>query len=83
MDKCREMVCETRAVLFSYKAPFSARTVFQCLEVFNETATEVQFLGHQMHVHFVAMIGLANEMVEREQRMKESIQKAQIQDAEQ
>jgi transposase InsO family protein len=45
-------------------------------------------LGHQKHVHFVAMIGLANEMerIEREQRMeelKESIQKARIQDDEQ
>jgi hypothetical protein len=40
-------------------------------------------LEHQKHVHFVAIIGPANGMVEREQRMKESIQKARIQDAEQ
>ena len=45
-------------------------------------------LGHQKHVHFVAMIGLANELerIEREQIMeelKESIQKARIQDDEQ
>ena len=45
-------------------------------------------LGHQKHVHFVAMIGLANELehIEREQRMeelKESIQKARIHDEQQ
>jgi len=45
-------------------------------------------LGHQKHVHFVAMIGLTNELerIEREQRMeelKESIQKARIHDDEQ
>ncbi|KAN0074061.1 hypothetical protein V8E54_007998 [Elaphomyces granulatus] len=28
IDKSREIVCRTKAALFSYKAPFSARTVF-------------------------------------------------------
>jgi hypothetical protein len=28
MDKCRQIVCETRAVLFSYKAPFSRTNGF-------------------------------------------------------
>jgi ABC-type Na+ transport system ATPase subunit NatA len=45
-------------------------------------------LGHQKHVHFIAMIGLANELerIEREQRMeelKESIQKTRIHDEQQ
>ena len=45
-------------------------------------------LGHQKHMHFIAMIGLTNEMerIEREQRMeelKESIQKARKPDDEQ
>jgi hypothetical protein len=45
-------------------------------------------LEHQKHVHFIAMIGLTNEMerIEREQRMeelKESIQKARKPDDEQ
>ena len=37
----RQIVCETRAALFSYKAPFPRKDGFQCLKVFNETATEV------------------------------------------
>ena len=46
-------------------------------------------LGHQKHVHFVAMIGLANELehIEREQslmeELKELIQKARIHDEQQ
>ena len=42
MNKSREIVCETRAELFSYKAPFSRKDGFKCPEVFNETATEAR-----------------------------------------